>query len=360
MYTIKAIVDGKEYLLHDPLKNLFTKDAYYTEGDNINGQAEFTVYPDNPNYGYVKKLVTDIEILKDGMPKFYGRVLYDNESFSGAKKVFVEGELAFFCDSIQRPKKYQNISLSGYLQDIIANHNSQVEQRKQFVLGRVTVQDSNDNIYRYSNYENTRTVLKEKLVDRLGGHLVVRHENGQRILDYLDAATFYNRNNQKIAFGKNLRDFSKTMDASDVATCIIPLGKKLDPEEQDESLGVIKEQRINIRDVNGGVDYVTDDNAVREYGKIYKTVIFDDISVPATLVSKGKEWLKSVQFEKLVLEVKAIDLNLTDEAYQAFEIGDMVQCVSKPNGLDKEIPLTQKKTYLTNFAKNTITLGDET
>lgn len=360
MYTIKAIVDGKEYLLHDPLKNLFTKDAYYTEGDNINGQAEFTVYPDNPNYGYVKKLVTDIEILKDGMPKFYGRVLYDNESFSGAKKVFVEGELAFFCDSIQRPKKYQNISLSGYLQDIIANHNSQVEQRKQFVLGRVTVQDSNDNIYRYSNYENTRTVLKEKLVDRLGGHLVVRHENGQRILDYLDDATFYKRNNQKIEFGKNLLDFSKNMDASDVATCIIPLGKKLDPEEQDESLGVIKEQRINIRDVNGGVDYVTDDNAVREYGKIYKTVIFDDISVPATLVSKGKEWLKSVQFEKLVLEVKAIDLNLTDEAYQAFEIGDMVQCVSKPNGLDKEIPLTQKKTYLTNFAKNTITLGDET
>lgn len=360
MYTIKAIVDGKEYLLHDPLKNLFTKDAYYTEGDNINGQAEFTVYPDNPNYGYVKKLVTDIEILKDGMPKFYGRVLYDNESFSGAKKVFVEGELAFFCDSIQRPKKYQNISLSGYLQDIIANHNSQVEQRKQFVLGRVTVQDSNDNIYRYSNYENTRTVLKEKLVDRLGGHLVVRHENGQRILDYLDDATFYKRNNQKIEFGKNLLDFSKNMDASDVATCIIPLGKKLDPEEQDESLGVIKEQRINIRDVNGGVDYVTDDNAVREYGKIYKTVIFDDISVPATLVSKVKEWLKSVQFEKLVLEVKAIDLNLTDEAYQAFEIGDMVQCVSKPNGLDKEIPLTQKKTYLTNFAKNTITLGDET
>lgn len=360
MYTIKAIVDGKEYLLHDPLKNLFTKDAYYMVGDNINGQAEFTVYPDNPNYEHVKKLVTDIEILKDEIPKFYGRVLYDNESFSGAKKVFVEGELAFFCDSIQRPKKYQNISLSGYLQDIIANHNAQVEQRKQFVLGRVTVQDSNDNIYRYSNYENTRTVLKEKLVDRLGGHLVVRHENGQRILDYLDDATFYKRNNQKIEFGKNLLDFSKNMDASDVATCIIPLGKKLDPEEQDESLGVIKEQRINIRDVNGGVDYVTDDNAVREYGKIYKTVIFDDISVPATLVSKGKEWLKSAQFEKLVLEVKAIDLNLTDEAYQAFEIGDMVQCVSKPNGLDKEIPLTQKKTYLTNFAKNTITLGDET
>lgn len=360
MYTIKAIVDGKEYLLHDPLKNLFTKDAYYIVGDNINGQAEFTVYPDNPNYIHVRKLVTDIEILKDGIPKFHGRVLYDNESFSGAKKVFVEGELAYFCDSIQRPKKYQNISLSGYLQDIIANHNAQVEQRKQFVLGRVTVQDSNDNIYRYSNYENTRTVLKEKLVDRLGGHLVVRHENGQRILDYLDDATFYKRNNQKIEFGKNLLDFSKNMDASDVATCIIPLGKKLDPEEQDESLGVIKEQRINIRDVNGGVDYVTDDNAVREYGKIYKTVIFDDISVPATLVSKGKEWLKSVQFEKLVLEVKAIDLNLTDEAYQAFEIGDMVQCVSKPNGLDKEIPLTQKKTYLTNFAKNTITLGDET
>ena len=38
--------------------------------------------------------------------------------------------------------------------------------------------------------------------------------------------------------------------------------------------------------------------------------------------------MKSVQFEKMVLELKAIDLNLTDESFQRFEISNMIQCVS--------------------------------
>ena len=44
MYTVKAFVDDKEYVLHDPKQNLFVGgDGYFETGDNINGQAEFTV-----------------------------------------------------------------------------------------------------------------------------------------------------------------------------------------------------------------------------------------------------------------------------------------------------------------------------
>ncbi len=46
--------------------------------------------------------------------------------------------------------------MSQYLKDLIDIHNSQVEERKQFVLGRVTVTDSNDSLYRYSNYNNDK------------------------------------------------------------------------------------------------------------------------------------------------------------------------------------------------------------
>lgn len=361
MFTVKAFVGDQEYTIHNPkVKALTLGSPYYQKGDNVNGQAEFTVYPTHPYYKYVQKLTTDIVFYKDGVEKFAGRVLYDDEDSAGSKKVFVEGELAYFNDSIQRPKVYHNYSVRAYLQDLIDVHNSQVEERKQFVLGRVTVTDSNDSLYRYSNWENTRTILKEKLTSRLGGHLVIRKENGLRILDYLNDDDFYKKNSQTIRFGKNLLDFSRNIDASDLATCIIPLGAKLEEEDQDESLEAIKEQRLTIESVNGGVDYVTDDNAVATYGRIQKTVTWDDVTVPQNLLTKAREYLKSTQFEKMVLELKAIDMNLADDTVEEFEIGSMVRCISEPNGLDREFPVSELKIYLTDFAKNTITLGEDT
>ena len=355
MYTIKAFVDGKEYMIHNPrVKALIVGDPYYQKGDNVNVQAEFSVYPTHPYYQYVKKLTTDIVFYKDGVEKFAGRVLYDDEDSKGVKKVFVEGELAYFCDSIQRPTVYHNISVKNYLKTIIDNHNSQVEERKQFTLGRVSVTDQNDSLYRYANWETTRETLKDKLVDRLGGHLVIRKKDGIRYLDYLNDDEFYTQNRQEIRFGKNLLDYSKNMDASDLVTCVIPLGTKLE-ESSIEGL----EERLTIKEVNGGVDYVSDDSAVAAYGRIYKTVTWDDVKVASNLMKKGREYLKSVQFENMVLELKAIDLNLTDDDIQELEVGDLIRCVSPPHGLDSKLPLSSLKVYISNFAKNTITLGTE-
>lgn len=355
MYTIKAFVDGKEYMLHNPrVKNLMVGNPYFEVGDNVNGQAEFSVYPTHPFYKYVKKLTTDVIFYKDGVEVFAGRVLYDDEELNGTKKVFVEGELAYLCDSIQRQAVYHNISVVNYLKALLDNHNSQVEKRKQFALGRVSVTDPNDSLYRYSNYETTRVTLKDKLISRLGGHLVIRKEAGVRYLDYLNDSDYYTKCSQEIRFGKNLLDFSKNIDASDLVTCLIPLGKKLD-ESSIEGL----EERLTIKSVNGGVDYVSDDNAVATYGKIYATQTWDDVTVPENLLKKAKEYLKKTQYEKMVLEIKAIDLNLTNTDVEEIKVGSMVRCVSAPNGLDAEFPVTKLKIYISDFQKNTITLNSE-
>ncbi|MEN2550923.1 phage tail protein, partial [Acinetobacter baumannii] len=90
--------------------------------------------------------------------------------------------------------------------------------------------------------------------------------------------------------------------------------------------------------------------------KIYKTVIFDNVKVPSNLKKKGEEYLKTAQYEKMVLELKAIDLNFVNEGNQELRVGDKIRCISAPNGMDKEFPLTKKWIYITQFKKNTVTL----
>ena len=367
MYTVTAIVNGTEYPLHDIRSKRLTLGGspYFEIGDNINGQAEFTVYAGHPYYDKVKKLVTEIVFYKDGNEKFRGRVLNDREMFDGSKKVFVEGELAYFCDSIQRPKDYHDISVRDYADDLIENHNDQVENRKHFTLGVVTVTDPNDSLYRHSNWENTRELLKDRLVNRLGGHLVVRWASGTRYLDYLSDATFYENAKQEIRFGRNLLDFSRNMTAADVITCLIPLGARLETDTDSDDYETVSEsyddleleQRLTIESVNDGVDYITDANAVATYGKIYGTQIWDDVTVAATLLLRGREFLTTVQYEKMVLECKAVDLNLSDSGYEELKIGHRIHCISEPNGMDVWLPLSKKRTYITDFAKNTLTLG---
>ena len=71
---------------------------------------------------------------------------------------------------------------------------------------------------------------------------------------------------QIIEFGKNLLDLSEYVDASNVYTQIIPLGKA-------DSKG----NRVDIKLVNGGKNYLQSDSAIALFGKIQKSVIWEDI-----------------------------------------------------------------------------------
>jgi len=358
MYTIYALVGDNRYLIHNPrMRTVQVGSPYFELADNLNGQAEFLVYKTHPYYAHVKKLTTEIVVMDEDDEVFRGRVLYDDEDMNGTKHVFVEGQLGYLNDSIQRPAVYRNVSISTYLGTLLENHNAQVEEGKKFYLGRVTVTDSNNSIYRYSNWETTRKCLKEKLVDRLGGHFVIRWgQDGLRYLDYLADYDYYSDCEQPIMFGKNMLDYSKTITAADIATCIIPLGYRLPEEQQDPTL---QEQRLTIESVNGGVDYVTDNNAIAMYGKIFKTVINDDVTTATYLKAWGENYLSTVQYEKLVLELKAVDLGLINEDLDRFKVGKRIHCISEPHGMDVWLPLTKMRIYLTKYEQNTVTIGNE-
>lgn len=317
---------------------------------NKAGSFSFKFPPDHPHIGLPQKMKSLITVEQDGTEIFSGRPTKTYTDFYKRKYVYCEGELAYLNDSIQRPAEYHNMTVRGYLEALIQAHNEQVTEDKQFEVGIVTVTDPNDRLYRYTNYNSTMKELKEDLVDDLGGYLRVRNHLGHRYLDYV--TEYGNICGQVIEFGENLLDFTQNFDATSIATAVIPLGTKLETS-QFTSI----DERMTIKEVNDGKDYVYSEDAVKQYGWIFKTVTWDAVNNPAILMSKGKEYLSDTQFENVTIEAKAIDLHLTDAEIEQFKLGDSIRVLSLPHGLDRHFPLTKMTVNLDKPSKNTVTLG---
>lgn len=327
--------------------------ARLSQALNDSGEFEFEVPVSNPLYENIMPRKSMIQVMRDGEEIFYGEVREAEEKLDFTKRIYAVGELAFLFDSIQPQGRYQDYTVRKFFGALIYQHNSQVEDRKRFEIGVVTVTDPNDSIYRYTNYEDTLTALREKLCERLDGYLRIRKEAGKRYLDLVRLEDYGRTSDQKIEFGENLLEYAANMDGNSIATAVIPLGARLDTSEV-EGLDAY----TTIRTVNNGKDYVSSQAAVDRFGWIRRVVHFDDVTIPANLKRKGEEWLASNQFEELTLQLNALDMSILDSDIDGLELGDMVHAVAEPFGMSTVFPLQEKVTYLQEHDKNYITLSN--
>lgn len=347
------------YCNNSPLYDLRDEDLVLISpivkiGENTAGSFEFSILPKHPHYEEVNELTSVITAYDGDEEIFCGRVVEITKDLYNRKKVICEGELAYFNDSIQRPARYQGLTVRGYLETLVNIHNQQVKNQgidKTFKVGAVTVQDKNDYVYKYTNWESTLEVIKTDLLKTYGGYLRIRKENGVRYLDYL--ADYPNTNTQVIEFGSNLLDFTHDMVASDIVTAVIPLGARLEDVTEVEGLDAY----LTIKDVNGGVDYVYSQEAVKSYGWIFKTVKWDDVHVADNLLKKGKEYLTDIQFAQITLTVSAVDLHMLHVDMERIKVLDEIRVTSSPNGLDRFFPVSEMTIYLDKPSNNKLTLG---
>lgn len=321
---------------------------------NTTGTLTFQIAPTHPYYSQIQKLKSEITLTQDGEWIFTGRVLNDEKDFDNIKTVECEGELAYLLDSNQRQAEYHDLSVSGYFTTLINKHNATVpEQKKQFTVGIVNVQDNNDSLYRYSNYENTWNTIKDKLINRLGGYIRSRHLNGVRYIDYI--TDYGNVNDQVINFGENLLDLKQYIKGENIATAIIPLGATIEGEDQSDSA---VQKRVTIESVNDGKDYVFDQDAVDLYGWVYDTVTFDTVTVPANLLRKGQETLAERKKLTLEIQLNAVDLHLLDVDIEKIKLGDKIRVISKPHGIDRYMTVSDLTIDISKASGTKIVLGD--
>lgn len=349
MYQV--LIDGRDlFYPGDPEYTVL--DATVKLQLNDSGTFECEVPVTNPEYGNIKNRISMIQVLKDEKEIFYGEVRESEKDFYGTKQVYAVGELAFLFDSIQPQAKYQDMTSRQLLETWLNIHNSQVEDKKKFYVGMVTVHDSNDSLYRYTNQETTLDCIREKLCERLGGYLRIRKVDGKRYLDLVTLQEYGKICEQYIEFGENLLDYSENVSASDLYTCVIPKGARLD-ESPIEGL----EAYVDITSVNDGKDYLYSEDAVAVYGWNRCVVSWDDVTEPANLKKKGEDWLKDNQFETMVLELTAADLSMLDSSIESFELGDTVPVYSKPHGMDRTFPVQKLEFHLLDPSQDKLELG---
>ena len=337
-------------LYHSKLENLKIFEPSLELELNKTGSFEFTIYPDHPYFSLIKKLKSIITVFQDDFMIFRGRPLDEDIGWHNEKHITCEGELSFLIDSIQRPYSHTG-SITDFLSMLITNHNAQVDAEKQFTLGKVTVTDPNNTIVRSDiEYVNTWEVISQKLLDLLGGYIIVRHEGGINYLDYLSEINLLAP--QSIQFGKNLLDLKRVRKGEDIATVIIPLGAKLkDTEGQDT------DTRLTISAVNNGSDSVEDSDAIAQFGRIVKTVIFEDVTEAGNLLTKGKAQLADSVKAWETIDLTAADMATVDKDITSFHLGTQVRAESKPHGLNQLFLVSKLSINLLDPAANHMTLG---
>ena len=357
MYQITC--DGK--VLHDSRldKNYRVLDPILKLKLNTVGTLNFKILPTHPYYDSIQKLKSEITVTQDGEWMFTGRVLNDEKDFRRIKSIEVEGELGYLLDSNQRVDEIHNMSVANYFKMIVDKHNAMVEPKKQFQVGIVNVVDNNDSLYRFSNYENTWDTIKDKLIKRLGGYIRVRHENGVKYIDYVKD---YGRvNTQVIRFGENLIDLKQYVKGENVATAIIPLGAELNAVDTPQPAGgqsaVEKHERLTIREVNGGLDYVFDQEAVDLYGWIFDIVTYNDVTVAENLKRKAQQDLAQRRLLEHKLELNAVDLHLVNVDVDKIKVGDSIKVSTKPHNIDTYMTVSELTINMQYPDKTKIVLG---
>ena len=361
MYQV--IFDG--YPLHDLRDDrLLLRDPEVHMAVGEAGEMSFIIDDDHPYADKLTRLKGVLTLQAGGLPIFKGRIRKDTREFNLSRKIEVEGLLACLNDSVIPPFSfpddfledavYQTAAESGnvvqfFLEWLLAEHNSQVGPSQQIQLGTVTVADKNNFISRSSSdYLTTMEAVNKKLVDLLGGYLLMDYTTDIPTLNYY--AELPLDNVQDVEFGKNLLDLISELDSTNTYTAILPVGKDgltiADLPDGEFAPGIWKAGRILYSSEA--------ENVVG--GRITKKMAWDDVTQVENLRSKAAAMLTTEGIMTAhTITVKAIDLAGDD--IPVFSVGRYVQMNSTPHGLTVRYPLMELEPDILDPGNTEITMG---
>lgn len=287
---------------------------------NTAGSFEFTMPANHIHYDMPSLLVPEVEVYEGDDMIFFGRPTEIEIDMDLQKKVYCEGGLAYFNDSVLAPFTFNAIDRIDLFEYFVEEHNKRVSSNRQFTVGKVTM--SSKILFRkVDEYKTSLECMQQYLLDTEGGYFMVRKENGVRYIDWF--STMPNVSTQPVRFALNLISLSQKATA-DFFTSIIPIGA----------------EGLTIARANGGKVYL-DSEHISEYGRITGVVNFNDISNPTVLMAYGIQYLENQRYSDITISCMAAELHYINDEYSPFLIGQRVNVVSAPHKLNALLPIVK-------------------
>ena len=359
-----------QYILYDPRlatpeDKLLIRDPAVHMAVCKAGDMAFTLQPDHPYLGNLRRMSGLVELLDGNLPIYRGRITRDTKDFYGAHKIETEGIMAALNDSLIPPfafpddfeedADYQTAAAGGNVVEflfrwLLAQHNSQVSAEQQIKPGVCTVADPNNYIARSSTeYLTAMEAIRGKLSESsLGGYLLIRYEADGNYLDYY--ADLPLTNTQPVEFAYNLLDLASEVDGTQIYTAILPLGK------DGLDLSALPDGDLTDDLVKSGLT-IYSKSGVATYGRITRHIKWDDVTVASNLQDKAKAALADNGLSMPeTITCKAVDLGWQDTV-QHFRVGRMTILASTPHGYNAAYPLMELAPDILNPGNTQITMG---
>lgn len=273
----------------------------------------------------------------------------DDMTSSGSlsKSGICEGYLAYLCDSIQPYHHYENSTVEEFLTALLSIHNSNVSEDKRIYLGICNISGDNTNS-KTTTYRSTLEEIRVNLIERIGGEIRVRRVNGRLVLDFMEKIGSISTTQIKLA--DNIKALSVDTDSTNIITRLIPLGCQLTPDESAE--------RLTITEVNSGCIYIDDANAIEKYGIIEGTATFDDITIPANLMTAGQNYLANNNRIRKAYRAQVLDLSTINSSYEQIKCGYTYPFLNEFMNIDEELRVMRRSIDIYKPYAPVVEIGD--
>lgn len=347
MYNIYAYNGGTKLTLHEANSNSKIKaEGTYKASINATDSLTLTIMPSNPCYNalYPRQTIIEMYDAANGKRLFRGVVLKPTSAMDNsgnASKTYVcAGELDYLCDTVQ---PYQQADGAvQFFTKLLNTHNAQIPDSKKIYLGQMNI--TSEARSRTWHYVSSYQAIVD-YVNEYGGEFRLRYgTDGKRYLDYTSTVWDVG-SDTKIELAINMRSVSFTIDPTNIASGIYPVGAKL----YDDGSSA---ERLELGEVIWN-------SALRaKYGDIVTVQTWDDVTLESNLRRKATEWLANQSGELHQYTVDAVELSRIDKHFDEFEVGTQYAIKNKLIGLDDVVRCISKSIDINDPTKASMTFGD--
>ena len=335
-------------------------DPVITEDRNAAPVLSFTITRDHPLFDSLTLRTTWLEVRETGAATVerYRVEPVDGDGPDGVLTVKAYGAMACLNDTVQ-PHWEHSGSPIELIDTILANHNAQAklpdgspDPMRQILRGVVSADlDPNNLVTRRVDawpYPSSMEILLRSTCDSAaGGFVRVRTgTDGRNYLDWLSTGAL---SEQVVRFGGTLRQWRRSMDASQVISACEPIGAQL----EDEDGNPIDGQRLLLGPSDGADLLYTDSDGVKHYGVInqaararYGLVVgsrtWDDVTTPTMLKARAAEHAATGSLTQIRLDASMVDQHLIDPSVAQVGLCDRVRVVVPAIKLDSVMAVSRR------------------